>query len=91
MKKLKSSNILNLTPEEAKAFIRRITGNPRRVLEGQEKKNVWLMLLLQDTPDEFSNNQHVITEVYKINQKEYHVHYFEKGEFEIEEVLKDEL
>ena len=42
MKKTKSSNILNLTPEEAKAFIRRITGNPRRVLEGQEKKNVWL-------------------------------------------------
>jgi hypothetical protein len=91
MKKSRSLNILNLTPEEARAFIRRVSGAPRRVLEGQEKNNVWLMILLQDSPDEFSNNQHVITEVYKINQKEYHVHFFDKGEYEIEEILKDDI
>jgi hypothetical protein len=70
------TNVLNMTPEEAQAFIRKVMGPPRRVLEEQERENVWLMILMRDEPDEFSNNQRSITEVYKINQREYHVHYF---------------
>ena len=80
-----------MTPDEARAFIRKVMGPPRRTLEGQEKENVWLMILLQDEPDECTNNQRTITEVYKINQKEYRVTYFDKDEFEIEEMLKDEV
>ena len=91
MTKAKSSNILNLTPEEARAFIRRIIGPDRRLLEGQERENVWLMILLQDEPDEVSNNQRTITEVYKINQTEYHVTYGLEEKPIIEEVLKDEM
>jgi hypothetical protein len=84
------TNILNMTPEEAKAFIRKIMGPPRRVLEGQERDNIWLMIQLQDEPDEFSNNQHSISEVYKFNQQEYHVHYFPNEDPVIEEITKDD-
>jgi hypothetical protein len=80
-----------MTPDEARVFLRKVMGPPSRRLEGQEKENVWLMILLQDEPDECTNNQRTITEVYKINQKEYHVTYFDKDDFEIEEMLKDEV
>ena len=88
-KRKESSNILAMTPEEAQAFIRKIMGPPRRVLEGKELEHVWLMIQLRDEPDEFSNNQRSICEVYKMNQREYHVHYFE-GETIVEEILNDE-
>ena len=80
----------NMTPEQARAFIRKVMGPPRRTLEGQERENVWLMILMKDEPDRSSNNQHSITEVYKINQREYHVHYFPGEEPLIEEILDDE-
>jgi hypothetical protein len=84
------TNVLNMTPEEAQAFIRQVMGPPRRVLEEQERENVWLMILMRDEPDEFSNNQRSITEVYKINQREYHVHYFSGEEPIIEEIMNDD-
>ena len=79
-----------MTPEEARAWIRKVMGPSRRTLERQERENVWLMILMQDEPDSFSNNQHSITEVYKINQREYHVHYFSKEEPIIEEIMQDD-
>lgn len=79
-----------MTPAEARAWIRKVMGPPRRTLEGQEKDNIWLMINLIDEPTEFSNNQHTITEVYHINQKEYHVTYFEGDHFEINEILPDD-
>ena len=81
--------VKNMTPEEAKEFLRKVMGPSRRRLEGQERENIWLMILLQDEPDEASNNQHTITEVYNINQKEYHVTYMLEDEPVIEEILKD--
>lgn len=80
----------NMTPDEARAFIRKIMGPPRRELTGQERDNVWLMILLQDTPDSVSNNQRSITEVYKINQREYHVHYFSGEDPIVEEILQED-
>lgn len=80
----------NMSKEEAKAFLRKVMGPPTRTLEGQERENVWLMILMQEEPTECSNNQHSITEVYKINQREYHVHYFSGEEPIIEEVLNDD-
>ena len=79
-----------MTPAEARAWIRRVMGPPRRTLEGQEKDNVWLMIQLIDEPTSASNNQHTITEVYHLNQKEYHVTYFDGDEFEIDEMLPDD-
>lgn len=79
-----------MTPEEARAWIRKIMGPPRRKLEGQERENVWLMILLQDQPTHSSNNQRTITEVYEINQKEYHVHYGIEDDPLIEEIMRDD-
>jgi hypothetical protein len=79
-----------MTPEEAKAWIRKVMGPPRRTLEGQEKDNVWLMIQLIDEPTSASNNQRTITEVYHLNQKEYHVTYFDGDDFEIDEMLPDD-
>jgi hypothetical protein len=82
--------IKNMSPEELKAFLRKVTGPPRRTLEGQEKENVWLMIQLIDEPTSASNNQRTITEVYHLNQKEYHVTYFDGDDFEIDEMLPDD-
>ena len=79
-----------MTPEEAKAWIRKVMGPPRRTLEGQEKDNVWLMIQLIDEPTSCSNNQQTITEVYHLNQKEYHVTYFNGDYFEIDEMLPND-
>ena len=77
-------------PVKLKRFLRDVMGPSRRTLEGQEKDNVWLMIQLIDEPDSFSNNQLTMTEVYKINQKEYHVTYFNSDRFEIDEMLPDD-
>ena len=79
-----------MTTEEARIFIRKVMGPPRRTLEGQEKENVWLMIQLIDEPISVSNNQRTITEVYHLNQKEYQVTYFSTDNFEIEEMLPDD-
>lgn len=79
-----------MTPAEARAWIRKVMGPPRRTLEGQEKENVWLMIRLIDEPTSASNNQHTITEVYHLNQKEYRVTYFDGDYFEIDEMLPDD-
>jgi hypothetical protein len=83
-------NAHRLTPDEARAFIRKVMGPPYRTLEGREKENVWLMIQLIDEPTSASNNQRTITEVYHLNQKEYHVTYFDGDDFEIDEMLPDD-
>jgi hypothetical protein len=82
--------INSMSPAELKALLRKVMGPPRRTLEGQEKDNVWLMIQLIDEPTSASNNQRTITEVYHLNQKEYHVTYFDGDNFEIDEMLSDE-
>lgn len=86
-----NSNVLNMTKEEAKVFLRKVMGPDRKILEGQERENVWLMILMQDEPASFSNNQHSITEVYIFNQREYHVTYMSEEEPIIEEILPDDI
>jgi hypothetical protein len=83
-------NDLCKDPTRLKAFMRSVMGPPSRVLEGQEKENVWLMIQLVDEPTSASNNQRTITEVYHLNQKEYHVTYFDGDDFEIAEMLPDD-
>lgn len=67
--------MIKLTKEEAVAILRKITGSPRRELEGEEKSRIWLILQFLD-PVEENNNQHSFTEVYHQAGKVYHVHYF---------------
>jgi hypothetical protein len=83
-------NKLSKDPVKLKEFLRAINGPPRRTLEGQEKEHVWLMIRLIDEPISASNNQRTITEVYHLNQKEYHVTYFDGELYEIDEILLDD-
>ena len=83
-----------LTPEEARAFIRKVSGNPFRILKGNEYDKVWTMLSLIE-PASTSNNQRTWTDVYIIgNQEEhdeYHVTWWASNELpEITVILKDE-
>jgi len=73
-----------MTAEEARAFIRKVMGPPRRSLEGKEREHIWTLLQLIE-PTSQSNNQRSWTDVFHLNGKEYHVHYFGE-EPDIEEV-----
>jgi hypothetical protein len=63
-------NILNMTAEEAQAFLRKVMGPPKRKLEGEEYKHMMLVLSLK-TPISSSNNQRFWTDEYEHNGKIY--------------------
>lgn len=62
----------HLTPEEARAFLRKVMGPPTRHIEGQEKEHLLLMLALIE-PFKETNNQRSWTSYYMIGENEYHV------------------
>jgi hypothetical protein len=63
-----------MPPEEARAFIRKIMGPPKRQLEGQEREHAWLLIKMS-TPLSESNNQRFWTEEYLIGGRRYDVTY----------------
>jgi hypothetical protein len=63
-----------MSPEEARAFIRRVMGPPKRQLEGQEREHAWLLIKMSSPVCE-SNNQRFITEEYLISGRRYDVTY----------------
>jgi hypothetical protein len=67
-------NILNMTPEQAQAFIRKVMGPEKRILEGKERENIWLLIQMS-TPINESNNQRFWYEEYLIGGKRYNVTY----------------
>lgn len=79
----------SMTPEEAKAFIRRVMGPPKRTLEGKEKEHVWLILQMTK-PTKTTNNQHSWCEEYYVGGKYYDVHYFPDEDPMIDEILPDD-
>lgn len=78
-----------MTPEKARAFIRKIMGPERRKIEGTEREHLFTVFKLLE-PIESTNNQRSFTDVYEHAGKTYHVHYFE-GETELEEILPDDI
>jgi len=62
------------TEQEAKDFIRKVMGAPRRRLEGKERENIWLLISLL-SPVSSSNNQRTWTDEYHLNGKKYDVTY----------------
>lgn len=76
------------TPEEARAWIRKVMGPQKRVLEGDEREHMLTVFNLIE-PLQTSNNQRSFTEEYEHAGKTYYVHYFE-NEVEVEEVEVDE-
>lgn len=79
----------NMSKDEAKAFIRRVMGPSKRMLEGQEKEHMLTVFRLIE-PVESTNNQRSFTDEYHHAGKVYFVHYF-GNEVEVEEVLKDDI
>jgi len=78
-----------MTPEEAKAFIRKIMGPERRVLEGTEREHMLTVLRLVE-PIRSTNNQRSFTDEYVHAGKMYDIHYF-LDEVVVEEILPDDI
>jgi hypothetical protein len=78
----------NMTPEEAKSWIRKVMGPPRRVLEGAEREQVLTMLALIG-PTATSNNQHSWSEDYVQSNHHWCVTYFPNEEAIVEEIERD--
>lgn len=83
------ANAKEMTPDEARAFIRRVMGPPRRTLTEQERDHMLTIFRLIE-PIESSNNQRSWTDVYEHAGKTYHVHFFE-DDTEVEEILPDDI
>ncbi len=77
-----------MTPEQAQAFIRSIIGPPKRLLEGKEREQTWLLILMS-TPVRESNNQRFWYEEYLIGGRRYDVTYGVE-DYPIIEVYEDE-
>jgi len=78
-----------MTPDQARAFIRKVMGPARRTIEGIEKEHLLTVFRLID-PISSSNNQRSMTDIYQHADKLYHVHYFE-NDIEVEELLEDDI
>ncbi len=70
----KKSNVLDMTPEEARAFLRRVMGPPTRELTGDEYNSMMLILSLKE-PVHSSDNQRFWTDTYEHNDRTYEVTY----------------
>ena len=77
-----------MTPEEAQAFLRRVMGPPRRVLEGAEREQVLTMLALIG-PTVTTNNQHSWSEDYVQGGQHWCVTYFPNEEAIVQEIERD--
>jgi len=84
-----NTNNLNMTANEARAFIRKVMGPTRRILEGNEREHMLTVFSLVE-PINVSNNQRSFTEEYEHAGKKYDVHYFE-DETIVEEILPDDF
>jgi hypothetical protein len=78
----------NMTPEEAKAWIRKVMGPPRRTLEGEEREQVLTMLALIG-PTATTNNQHSWSEDYVQGGQHWCVTYFPNEEAIVQEIERD--
>jgi hypothetical protein len=84
----KKSNVLDMTPAEARTWIRRVMGPPRRVLEGAEREQVLTMLALIG-PTATTNNQHSWAEDYVQGNHHWCVTHFPNQEAIVEEIERD--
>jgi len=80
--------VKEMSKAQARAFIRKIMGPPRRIIKGQEKEHLLTVLELIE-PSTDSNNQRTWTSVYRHAGKEYH--HTTGDEFdELTEILPDD-
>lgn len=78
----------NMTQEQAKAWIRKLMGPPKRQLMGKELENIQFLMDMCE-PVRSTNNQRSITDEYLIGGRRYDVTYG-IGNDPIVEVYEDE-
>ena len=64
---------------------------PDRILEGQEKDEVWMILQFLDIGHQIgrqTNSQRFLTNHYQYGNAHYKVTFFDKNEYEIIEILR---
>lgn len=76
------------TKEEARAWLRKVMGPPRKTLEYKEREQI-LLLIAMIEPFNATNNQHSFTEYYMIGTTEYHVTTFPDGDVIVDEMLPE--
>jgi hypothetical protein len=78
-----------MTEQEARDFIRRVMGPPRRELEGAERDQVLLMLAMLGKPTSTSNNQHLYSEEYEHAGRHWCVTTWSNGYYTVEEIERE--
>lgn len=78
-----------MTKKEARAFIRKVMGPPTKTLEGKEREQILLLIVMME-PYTVSSNQHSWTECYRIGNTDYHVTTIPDEDVVVEEMLKEE-
>ncbi len=80
---------MNMSPEQARSFIKKVMGPTKRQLFGKELEYVQFLMDMCE-PVRTSNNQRSITEEYLIGGKRYDVTYFGGEDEPIVEVYDDD-
>jgi hypothetical protein len=75
-----------MNKQEARAFLRRVMGPPRRELVGKEREQVLLMLAMLGGPTVTSNNQHSYSEDYVHAGRHWCVTTWPDGYYTVEEI-----
>jgi len=81
-------DVSKISAERLVELARKACGPASRTLDGQERDDVWLMLMLAE-PVGVSNNQRSITEIYMLGDLEYHIHYSIEDTPIIEQILRE--
>ena len=77
-----------MSEEDKKAFLLQIMGPTREYVKDSEKEHTMTLLRLTGEPEIDCSSQRFVTHIYKMNNRCYHVTYFEGNNYEIE--IRDE-
>jgi hypothetical protein len=81
--------VTRLTHEQARAFVRKVMGQPRRELQGKEREQVLLMLAMLGGPTVTTNNQHSYSEDYVHAGRHWCVTTWPDGYYTVEEIERE--
>jgi hypothetical protein len=81
--------MIEQTPEQAHAFLRKVMGPARRELQGKEREQVLLMLAMLGRATWTSNNQHSYSEDYVHAGRHWSVTTWPDGYYTVEEIERE--
>jgi hypothetical protein len=81
--------MIEQTPEQAHAFLRKVMGPARRELQGKEREQVLLMLAMLGRATWTSNNQHSYLEDYVHAGRHWCVTTWPDGYYTVEEIERE--